>query len=131
LYQIFKENIGVSLKDIRYPSEILVSAVPRTDRWMGDELVGCPLYSEGYSKEINQQYMFGIGSHVCLGGPISRFIWPQIIKRLALCSLAIDSVDLKFVNSSSSDRNSDLDKKNLLNDPFTRTKDFRLFLKSA
>jgi hypothetical protein len=131
LFEIFKQNKGRALSQIKFPREILASAVPRTDRWVGDRLVGCPLHSPHYSQTVNQEYMFGIGPHVCLGGPISRFIWPLITARLARSPLVIDDVNLDFLNSSSISRASNDKQPQLMDDPFIRTLNFKLILKKG
>jgi hypothetical protein len=132
LFTVFKNNIGVPLNAISYSSEIPASAVSGTARWVGDMRVRCPLHSPDYTKENNQKLMFGHGSHSCLGGPISRFIWLEVIKRLALSPLFVDSTDLHFLNPPIA--NADLKQStgdNLIRDTVTRTENFKLILRTG
>ena len=131
LHTIFKNNVGVSLNTISYPVEIPISAVPGTARWVGDVLVGCPLHSPGYSKEINQKLMFGSGLHSCLGAHISRFIWPEIIQRVALSPLIVDSTELHFLNPPNPNDELKSIGDRLIRDTVTRTENFKLTLRSA
>jgi hypothetical protein len=131
LYDIFIKNQGIALSDIHYPSAIPISAVRTTDRWVGDEVVRCPLHSNQYSNEINQKYMFGVGPHACLGGPISRFIWPLVTQRLSLSPLIINDVALSCAYPSLMNMDTGEVDFDQMNDPFVRTQNFQLTLRSA
>lgn len=115
LHEIFKVNIGKKLSEINYSNLYPTSAVPMTERYDANgNIYHCPINSKEYSESENQMLLFGAGSHVCLGGPLSRYIWDCLTKVLKSLDLKINSSNLSTKNSS----------EYMVNDVFIRTEKF-------
>jgi len=95
LHRVVSENNGMRLCDITFPETFNESILRFADRVSDKPVVvdGCP-YSAGtvfrcvtfdpdYSPESNAQNLFGAGAHLCLGRPLSQYVWDQMVARLS------------------------------------------------
>jgi hypothetical protein len=121
LHDIFSKNIDKKLRDIEYPELFSISAVPLTERVKGNEIMQCTFHSNEYSADENNKLIFGAGSHACLGGPLSKFIWTEIVSQLKELNLTITKSKLHLTSSSGNYLDS-----GLITDPFLRSDDFVL-----
>lgn len=90
LHKLARDNAGSRLCDIVFPASYPESALRFVDRIALQEVRpdGCPhpagtrfrciSFDETYTPEQNEKSLYGMGAHVCLGRPISQFIWGRI-----------------------------------------------------
>lgn len=90
IHKIARDNDGKRLCEIEFPTSFPDSALTYVDRIsMRDTVVdGCPFsagsrircitFDPSYSEENNSKQLYGIGSHTCLGRPISDYTWIRL-----------------------------------------------------
>ncbi|WP_420587922.1 hypothetical protein [Marivita sp.] len=88
--RLAKQNDGIKLSEIDYPSSFEDSALRFVDRIATKDVMvgGCPhaagtrlrniSFDDSYTREDNEKYLFGAGAHLCLGRPISLYIWGRL-----------------------------------------------------
>lgn len=103
LHHLFSSNLKQPLAGIRYPASYPVSALPVTDRIVPsgpneDTTVvkRCPLHSTQFSAQENEEALYGMGEHACLGRPIASAVWSMVIAKLAGLDGAIQSSELRL-----------------------------------
>lgn len=92
IHKIAKQNAQRTLCSIDYPKTYADSSLRFIDRIASQdtevngiirsrgERFRCISFDEAYADEDNAKYVFGAGRHVCLGRPISEYIWQGIIE---------------------------------------------------
>ena len=90
IHKIARDNDGKRLCDIVFPTSFPDSALTYVDRIsLRDTVIdGCPFsagsrircttFDSSYTDEINSKQLYGIGSHTCLGRPISVYTWNRL-----------------------------------------------------
>lgn len=90
IHKIARDNDGKRLCDIAFPTSFPDSALTYVDRIsLRDTVIdGCPFsafsrircttFDSSYTDEINSKQLYGIGSHTCLGRPISVYTWNKL-----------------------------------------------------
>ena len=90
VHALARAHPGCRLRDIPVPDSFPDSALRFVDRVAGqsDTANGCPYHAgervrcvtfdESYDPAWNARNLYGLGAHVCLGRPISQFIWQQV-----------------------------------------------------
>lgn len=108
IYRLAEHNHGLSLREITYPLSFYDTGLRFVDRIAKNnfELSGCPHHSgtrfrcvsfdETYSDAENSDFLFGAGSHVCLGRPISLYIWRRLTCMLSATGKNIAARELKI-----------------------------------
>jgi hypothetical protein len=136
LHALFSANLGKPLARIAYPARFPLSSLPTTDRWRTSEqtdtpadereTVRCVLHSARFSTAENDEAMYGIGAHACLGRPISNDAWTMVTARLAGLDVAVASSTLALHTPLPHD-DDDLLK---LSDPFIKPRSLKVRIES-
>lgn len=99
IHAVVAAHPGARLADMPWPERLTISPVTYVDRiclepvTLGDEsfaageAVRCLIQVPDWSPEERQSTMFGVGSHLCLGRPISEIIWTDTVALFADCPL--------------------------------------------
>ncbi len=144
LHHVFSSNLERPLAAIRYPASYPVSALPVTDRIVAsstDEATDataageareareaaetaadavvvrrCLLHSTQFSVKENEEALYGMGAHACLGRPIASAVWSMVVAKLAGLEGAIQSSALTLAAEAPDSEEDYL----TLNDPFVR-----------
>ena len=94
IHKIAKQNSQKCLSSIEYPKTYADSSLRFIDRIASQDIdvngiirscgehFRCISFDEAYAEKDNAKYIFGAGGHVCLGRPISDYIWQGIIEVL-------------------------------------------------
>ncbi len=132
LHQLFSSNLNQPLTDIAYPASLPVSALPVTDRIVSPDsdaaaedvvvVKRCLLHSKRFSAKENDEALYGLGEHACLGRPISATVWSMVIAKLSQIGSAIQSSVLTLA-AAAPESDNDLLK---LTDPFVRPLSLRV-----
>ncbi len=104
LHSLFSANLGKPLSSLNYPKRFPVSAIPVTDRVAvghcphagsaAGEITRCVLHSGKYSTEENDELLYGVGEHACLGRSIANAVWSMITSALSTAGSTILSSQL-------------------------------------
>ncbi len=135
LHHVFSSNLDRPLAAIRYPASYPLSALPVTDRIVSpatdeakeakqaaeavaDEVVvkRCLLHSTQFSVKENEEALYGMGAHACLGRPIAGAVWSMVVAKLAGLEGAIQSSALTLAAEAPESEEDYL----TLTDPFVR-----------
>ncbi len=110
LHAMFSANLGKSLKDVCFPKRFPSSAVPATDRVPVDgsmnnavlahDVTRCVLNSPKFSSGENDEMLYGLGEHACLGRPIANAAWAMVTDKLASLDCTIRSSALTLVTDA-------------------------------
>ncbi len=132
LHHVFSANPGKPLNEIQYPASLPVSALPVTDRIVSpdptettDDAVvvkRCLLHSKQFSAKENEEALYGIGEHACLGRPIASAVWLMVIAKLGQIEAAIQSSALTLAADAPENEDDFLK----LTDPFVRPQSLRV-----
>lgn len=99
---------GARLADMPWPERLTISPVTYVDRiclepaivgdesFVAGEAVRCLLQVPDWSPEERQSTMFGVGSHLCLGRPVSELIWTDTVALFAGCALRASAGPLEM-----------------------------------
>jgi hypothetical protein len=111
LYKIAELQKHVKLNEIEFPKSFSHSALTFVDRIARKsvEIHGqcydegtrfrCVTVDETYLDIENQKNMFGLGAHLCLGRPISMYIWKQLTASLGTLSKMIKPMELQYAQN--------------------------------
>lgn len=125
LHQLFTAHAGQALSAIAWPAHFPVSALPVTDRVpaQAEEGAGqpadvrrCLLHSPRFSAAENDEALYGLGEHVCLGRPISNTAWSLVTAQLSSLHVRVMSSELTLRDPAPQ---TDEDLRNI-GDPFIR-----------
>ncbi len=104
LHQVFTANPGIPLQDIDFPKRFSASPLPMTDRVLKTApdavdaqepvVIRCVLHSRNFTSAENDEAMFGIGEHACLGRPLANLVWAMVVEKLGSLPVSIRSSDL-------------------------------------
>ena len=99
LHQVFTTNLGIPLQDIDFPQRFSVSALPMTDRVLKAPtdaadaqepvITRCVLHSKNFTPVENDEAMYGIGEHACLGRPLANLVWAMVVEKLGSLPVSI------------------------------------------
>lgn len=90
LHKCCKENTELTMKEMKLPDSYSDTPLRFVDRVISNEFcaenvhfkagdrIRCQTYSEKYTDDQNAKFLFGTGKHICLGRPISNFIWKNL-----------------------------------------------------
>lgn len=90
LHKLARDNADRCLCDIPFPGSFPDSALRFVDRialhdvhlngslYQAGTRFRCITFDESYTSEQNAKTLYGQGAHVCLGRPISQYIWGKI-----------------------------------------------------
>lgn len=108
IHKISTENDQKMLSTINYPESYADSSLRFIDRIASRDMningtvrtcgerLRCISFDESYSEKENAKYIFGTGGHVCLGRPISNYIWKGITSILKATEKIIAPSTLKL-----------------------------------
>jgi hypothetical protein len=106
LHRIVTENYGKRLCDIVFPETFSESVLRFADRMHAEPVVvsGCPYaaqtvfrcvtFDADYKPEENAKNLFGAGAHLCLGRPVSQYVWDRMVARLSLSQKRIKAGEI-------------------------------------
>ena len=106
LHRIVTENYGKRLCDIVFPETFSESILRFVDRMHAEPVVvnGCPYaaqtvfrcitFDADYKPEENEKNLFGSGAHLCLGRPVSQYVWDRMVARLSLSQKRIKAGEI-------------------------------------
>lgn len=110
LHHMFSTNLGKPLSRVDWPAYFPKSSFLATDRipmhaqangGISPEPVRrCVVHSVRYSREENDEGLFGFGEHACLGRAISNAVWSMITARLASVDVIVRSSTLRLVGDA-------------------------------
>jgi cytochrome P450 len=112
LYQLFRDNAGVSLERIEFPRMPHQTAVPFVERIASAPLsvagldlaegdrVRIVLQTYGHSPSSEHHRYFGAGAHACLGRPLSLELWSTIAARLSKLTSRVRVLDYRLAPDS-------------------------------
>lgn len=99
IHAVVAAQAGARLADMPWPDRLTISPVTYVDRvclepasvagerFAAGEAVRCLIQQPEWSPEERQSTMFGVGSHLCLGRPISEILWADAVALFAACAL--------------------------------------------
>lgn len=126
LHHVFSSNLNRPLSGLAYPASFPVSALPVTDRIVSNDTAEaaaddvvvrrCVLHSKQFSTKENEEALYGIGEHACLGRPIASTVWSMVILKLGEIDRAIESSTLTLAADAPESEDDFLS----LGDPFVR-----------
>lgn len=135
LHHVFSANLGRPFDQIGFPERFPVSALPVTDRIRladaadaagatddADAVRRCVLHSKDFSTLENDEALYGIGEHACLGRPVSNSVWSMVTARLASLDRTILSSTLTLASGVPESEEDFL----ALSDPFVRPQLFQV-----
>lgn len=107
IHKIAKQNAQRTLCSIEYPKTYGDSSLRFIDRIASQDVqingitrshgerFRCISFDEAYADEDNAKYVFGAGGHLCLGRPISEYIWKELVEVLQSYKKVISPGDIK------------------------------------
>jgi hypothetical protein len=108
IHKIATQNDQKTLSTINYPESYADSSLRFIDRIASRDMeingtvrtcgerLRCISFDEAYSEKDNAKFIFGAGGHVCLGRPISDYVWKGITSILKATEKIIAPSNLKL-----------------------------------
>ena len=136
LHQVFTTNLGTPLNGITYPKHFPASALSVTDRvWQKNsgsagaqapETTRCVLHSPNFTAAENEEALFGMGEHTCLGRSIANLVWTMVLEKLSTLPVSIRSSTLALRTDPPQSAEDFL----AIDDPFIRPRSLRVTVES-
>lgn len=106
IFKVATKNAGQRLSSVKFSRSYTDSSLRYIDRIATEDAIidscsrtsgsriRCVSFDESYSEYDNSKYIFGSGRHLCLGRPISNYIWEKLVALLTALDKTITPVNL-------------------------------------